>query len=100
LGTLTVFTSLSVVVAEFDIERIAVLRPEADTPLIVDRHSELACAVPFKGVQRVPWRHLQVFDADGGVDLLQLAGGALGDIRRHPAGVARQIESLCLSVGE
>jgi len=47
----------SVVVRDFDIKRIAILKPEANAPPIVDRDRTLTLSIPSKLVQSIPRGH-------------------------------------------
>jgi len=89
-----------VVVAELDVEGVAVFETEADTPLIVHRDRELPFAVARERMQAIAGRYLEVLDASGRVHLLHLAPGALGDVRRNATCLAGQIELLRLPVSE
>jgi hypothetical protein len=42
-----------VVVADFDIERVAIFEPKADAPLVIDRYRVLAGAVALQRMEAV-----------------------------------------------
>jgi len=51
------FAACLVIVAYFDIERVAIHRPKTNTPLVVDGNSVLPLSVILERVQPIPWRY-------------------------------------------
>jgi hypothetical protein len=63
----------SVIVNDLDIPGISLIKPEAQTPLVVDAYAELTSAVALEKLQPVVRRDPQVFQTGGSVEHLQLA---------------------------
>ena len=88
-------------IAELDVERIAVFEAEANAPLIVDRDGVLARTIALQRVQSVTGRDTQVGESDGHVHGLQLPQGAsrhvCGDPLRLPG--PEQLFGLPISEG-
>lgn len=64
---------VSVVIAQFDVERIPVDEPKADTPLVVDGDGVKSVAFARERVQAISQRHLQVVQGRRQVHVLQFA---------------------------
>jgi hypothetical protein len=88
------------VVAELDVIPVAVGKPKADPPLIVDRDGMLPRSITFEGVQPIPWRHAQIRELRGNVDGFKLPQRSPSDIRRHLLRLPRAEELLGLAIGE
>ena len=89
-----------VIVAELDVERIAVLESEADPPLIVDRDRVLPRAVAFERVQAIARRDAQVGHCNRDMHRLELAQGPARHIRRDALRRAGPKERLRLAIRE
>ena len=61
------------VIANLDIECIAVDESKTDSPSFVDRNRMLALAIIFQVMQPVAWRDLEVAENSCSVDLFELA---------------------------
>jgi len=70
------------IVANLDLERIAVHEPKADAPLVVDTNGVLPSPVALERVQPIAWRNPEVVETRRQVHVLQLAGCS----RRHVHG--------------
>ena len=51
------FAACLVIVAYFDIERVAIHRPKTNTPLLANGNSVLPLSVILERVQPIPWRY-------------------------------------------
>ena len=78
----------AVVVAHLDIERIAVLEPKADSPLVIDGNGSKALVIPRRGMRAISPRHFQVVEGCRQVDVLEFSNRPLDDFGRR---------SLCFS---
>jgi len=82
----------SVMVDDLDIPSVALIKPKAQAPLIVDAYAELTRAVAPERLKPIDGRHPQVFQPDGSVEHLQLS---LGDsCKISPAGYAPAAKQL------
>jgi hypothetical protein len=63
------------VVGDFDIVGIPLLPSEADSPALVDADAVLPLAIPFEGLQPIPWRDPQVLQHPGPVQVEQFPAG-------------------------
>jgi hypothetical protein len=67
-----------------------VVRPgfpsETNPPLIIHANAVLSGSTTLQPLQAVAWRHAQVRQLDGGIQLQQLPPGGSLDVRRQPAG--------------
>jgi hypothetical protein len=88
------------VVAEFDMIRIAVFPDEAYAPLIVDTDRMLAGPAALQGVKTIAWRNPQIIKAYRSVECHQLPSCPLNDIRREMAGIASQEKAFSLLVAK
>ena len=88
------------VVADLDVMRIAVDKPEADAPLSVHRDRVLPLSVVLERMQAIARWHLQVIQAGRQVDVFQLADGTPGDVGRKALGCPRREQVPGLPVRE
>ena len=88
------------VVAKFNIIRIALLEPKANPPLVVHGDRVLTGTIPLEGVETIARWHTKVVQLRSRMDGLQLAQRSAGDVRRHPSIPARAEERLGRMVGE
>jgi hypothetical protein len=88
------------VVRDFDIERIAIGKSEADTPLIVDADRMLSGTITFQRLESIRWRQAQVLDSGRSVQLPQPHCRTTQNIRRQPARRAGSEETFRFGVGE
>lgn len=63
------------VIDDFDIEHIAILESETDSPLIVHADAMLPLAITLQSLQSVARRGAQKIQRDSGLQLRQLALG-------------------------
>ena len=89
-----------VVVTHFDIERVAVLKSKANSPLIIHGDCEETLAVARQGMESVSSRHLQVIDGRGQVDIFQFPHRPLNDVRRQSLRLALFEKILGPAIGE
>jgi len=61
------------IVADFHIESVTILKPKADSPLIVNRNGMLPFTIIGKLMQLIAWWHLQIIKTRGQVDVFQLS---------------------------
>lgn len=59
------------IIHDFNIKGIAIFETEAYAPLIVDANAPLTFAVMRQGFQPVRWRHAEIVEADGPIQLGQ-----------------------------
>ena len=88
------------VISDFDVKGIAIDKPEADAPLVVDRDGVLSFPVTAKGVETIPWRGLQIVEASCQIHVLELPNGSPDNLRRKPSALAVRVQHLRLPVGE
>jgi hypothetical protein len=62
-----------VVIDDFYVTSISFLPGKADPVLIIDADAVLALAVALQGLQPVPWRHTQIIEASGALQIQQFA---------------------------
>ena len=72
------------IVADFNIERIAVNEPETDPPLVVDGNGMLPSSFASQRVESVTGRCLQVIQPGGEVYILKLPDCSASDIGGEP----------------
>jgi hypothetical protein len=90
----------SVVVGDLDVIGVPVDDPEANSPLVVDGDGVLAFPVAFELVKAIAGRNLQVVEAGGLVDVLQLSRRSLRDLGRETPLPARRVQLLGVPVRE
>src|SRR5690606_2071481 len=78
----------SVVVHDFYVFGVRAIPAKADAELIVDPDAVLALAIALQGFQPVSWRHSQVLQAAGPIELPQFAPRDHGDAVESPYGLA------------
>jgi hypothetical protein len=65
-----------VIVHDFHIERLPIVKAEANAPLIVDADAVLPGAIAFQRLQPVSGRALQITQIHCGVERLETPGGS------------------------
>jgi hypothetical protein len=70
------------VIRNFYIVCITFVKFETDSPLIVDRYGVLPFSITLKRMEPIAWRHLQIVQASGQIDVFQPTNGSFDDIRR------------------
>lgn len=60
------------VIADLHIKSIAVVEPETNAPLVINRYGMLAFTIIGQLKQLVPWRNLKVVQSRGQIDIFQL----------------------------
>lgn len=68
------------VIAELNVERVAVFEAEADAPLVVHGNGVLSGSVAFEGVQAIAGRHFEIGDLGGGVYGFELTQSTASDV--------------------
>jgi hypothetical protein len=86
------------IITDFDIVGIAVNKPEADAPLIIDGDGMLTFSVAPESVKPIAGRYLQVFQLSGEIQILKLSRCSSGDFRREPLSRAGGVHILRTSV--
>jgi len=89
-----------VIVTDFYVICVAIDKPKANTPLIVDRNRVLALPVPFESVKPIARWNLQIIKPTCQVHILKLARGSLGHIRRKALCLAGHKQFLCPPVSK
>ena len=89
-----------VIVAELNVVRVAVVKPKANAPLIIDRDRMLPCTIAFEGVKPAAGRNAQVVHLRRDMHRLELSQGAARDVGRHSPCFSRTEELFGLTVGE
>lgn len=88
------------IVAEFNIVRIAILETKADTPLLVYGDRMRANPVAFKQVQPITRGHQQICEAKCRGDRFQLPQGTPGHVGRDTLRLPGAEERFGRAVGE
>ena len=88
------------IVAEFDVIRIAILEAKADTPLLVHGDRMLSHTIVFERVQPISRRHAEVEELSRHVDRLQFSEGATRHVPRNALRFACPEELLSRAVRE
>jgi hypothetical protein len=89
-----------VVIDYFNVERVALLEAEADSPLIVDPDAPLTFSVMLQSFQPVRGREAQIIQRCRRIELRQPHRRSLSDLRRQSPGLSRREESLRLGGSE
>lgn len=87
------------VIDDLDIQGVAVLKAEADTPSIIDPHAPLTFAVATQGFQFVAGRDPEIFEGVSIVEHLQLSLGDTGKCF-EPARASALEQCLCVLAAE
>lgn len=74
------------VIADLHIKSIAVVEPETDAPLLINRYGMLAFTIIGQLMQLVPWRNLKVVQRRGQIHIFQLPRSPRVDIGRDLLG--------------
>lgn len=77
---------LLVIVADFNIVRVAITESEADSPLIIDRDRVLSLAVVLQRVQPISGWNPEIVEARREVNVLELTHCATCKVRRKAPG--------------
>jgi len=78
------------VIADFDVVRIAFYEPKTNAPLVVHGDGVLAFAVILQRVKAVARWHLEVVEVRSQVDVLEFAGSSPSYISWEAGGLSRQ----------
>ncbi len=89
-----------VIVAELEIEHIAVLEAEADPPLMIDGNGVLSSTSSPHRVQPIAWPDAQITQQGGRLDSLKLAECAVRHVGRHTFRLARADPFIGQPIGE
>jgi|SRR5579872_742599 len=90
----------SVIVSDLNIERIAVEKAKADTPLVIDPDRMLSCSVVFQSFQPIRRWQPQILKPRCGMQLTKPHRGPLADIRRQSPTFASLEQSRGFGIGE
>ena len=90
----------SVVIENLNIERIAFIESETDSPLRVNANAPLPFPIALQSLQHVRRGQAQILDASRGVQLCKAHRRTHSNLRRKTARLARRVESLRFGVGE
>ena len=93
-------TPLSMIIRHLNVVHIAIVKPKANPPLIVDGNRMLAGPVSFKFMEPVARRNLQVGHARREIKIFQLSQRPLPDSRREPLRPAALVQLLRTLVGK
>jgi hypothetical protein len=91
---------LLVVVDDLDIERITVLPPEAEAPLIVDANAVLSGAIPFELLQPIAGGNAKVLEPLSRVDQAKLSQHKPLELGRKAADRFAPEQALSVPIGE
>lgn len=72
------------VIADFNIKSIAIFKPKADAPLIINGYGMLPFTIICEHVQLVSWRHFKIIKTSRQIYILQLPGNPL--VNKHKEG--------------
>jgi hypothetical protein len=72
------------IIRDFNVICVAVDKRKADSPLIIYGNRVLPSSLTFQGVKTIAWRHLQVIETCGKIDVFQAAHGSSSQIRLKP----------------
>jgi len=70
------------IIGQFHIERVTVLKPKTDPPLIVDRNGKLTFSIPTQFVESIARWDSEIFQSSSEVDELESSHGSSLDIGR------------------
>jgi hypothetical protein len=59
------------IVADFNIKSVTILKPKADSPLVINRNGMLSFTIIGKPVQLISWRNLEIIKTCGQIDVFQ-----------------------------
>lgn len=88
------------IIADFDIEGVAVDVPKTDAPLIIDRNGVLALAIALQRVQPIPRGHPEIVEPPRQIQVLQFSDSTSRDIRREAFGRPVKEEIAGPAIGE
>jgi hypothetical protein len=88
------------IIRYLNLEGVAVRKPEAQPPLVVNTDAVLTRPVTLERFQPIGGRQTQVFNNDGGIQLLESHDGPLQNILGHTPRPADGENLLCLGIGE
>jgi hypothetical protein len=86
------------IIRDFNVVSLFILKPEADPPLIIDANAPLPDAIPGQRFQVVGWRHAEVAENSDCINLCQSHYGPFQNIGQKPCGFAGSIETLCVGI--
>ena len=99
LGMLIAHLS-SMIICHHNVVRIAIFKPKANSPLIVDGNRILASPVSFQFMEPIARRDLQVSQVRSEIKIFQLSQRPLPDSRREPLRPATLVQLLRTLVGK
>jgi hypothetical protein len=77
-------TYTSVVIDDLDGLGTRLLPSKADAPLIVDADTVLPSSFSRKGLESIPWRHLEIIEPGCNLQLPKLSPGNRLDVHKPP----------------
>lgn len=90
----------SVIIRTLDVERIAILEPETQPPLIVDADAVLSGTFALQCFKTIRWRKPQILQLDRRMQLQQTHRRALQNIPRQAPRFSALEETLRFGIGE
>lgn len=88
------------VVADFDVKRVAVFESKADSPLIVDRYRVLPLSIASQRVESVSRRRTQIVEPLGQIDVFEFPCCASSNVLWKPACFAGLVQVLGTPIGK
>ena len=88
------------IIADFDIERIAVNEPKTDTPLVIDRNGVLAFAVVLECMQPIPRRHPEIVKPGRQIHVFQFPDSRSCNFGWKAFGLPIQEQVASAAIGE
>jgi hypothetical protein len=88
------------VITDLNVVSVAIDKPKADSPLIVDRNRMLPFPVAAKGVESVARRYFQIVKPNRQVQVLELSSRPLGDVAWNTPRLASGVELQSPSIRE
>jgi hypothetical protein len=90
----------SVVIYDLYIERVAVDKAKADTPLVIDPDRMPSCTVAFQQFKPIRRGQSQIFYMVCGIQLLKPHDDTSQDLSRQAPALARVEKLLCLGISK
>src|SRR5690606_5876993 len=90
----------SMVIADFNIVCVTILKTKADAPLRIDRNSVLPLPVARKRMESIARRHFQIIQTLRQMHIFELPRGSLSHVWREFFGSPFRVKLLCALIGE
>ena len=88
------------VVANFDVERVAIDEPKTNTPLVIDGNRVLALPIILQRVQPISWWHSEVVKLRCQIHVLQFPDSTSRDVCWESFGLPIEEQIACAAVGK